>query len=96
MPQHVPIPNKLRYYREQKGYTQEEVDRLLNLKYKSEVCRWEKGKCVPSIMKLLELSLIYTTPIEAFYSHIHREASELLQIPINPPTHLCQSKKELC
>ena len=53
---------KLKFFRQEKGYTQKELADILNLS-KNSVCEWEKGRCEPNIETLKALSKIFDTDL---------------------------------
>ncbi len=62
-----PISNRLWKYRKERGYTQTEVAKLLKLKTSTQICNWERGKSLPNVLQLMDLSALY-----------HRLANDLL------------------
>lgn len=54
------IPNLLRRFRKAAGYSQKEAAQLLGLQSAASLSRWERGQRTPSIIRLLELSCLYS------------------------------------
>ena len=72
--------NRLRKYRLQMGYEQQEVAYLLGLKSHTRISQWEQGIKKPSLDNLLLLSLIYRTlPDELYYDLRHELRKEFLE-----------------
>ena len=69
----TPIPNNLRKYRKSCRLSQIQVARLLGLKDRSRISRWECGECYPQVETLLRLAAIYHTMVDAFYIDTLRE-----------------------
>jgi transcriptional regulator with XRE-family HTH domain len=61
------IPNKLREFREARGYTQREVATALGLKHTNKLSKWELGKGYPSVVNLLRLAKLYGVEVEGVY-----------------------------
>jgi len=54
-----PLANWLRRYRLEAGLSQIQVTKILGLRSSASICRWEHGDRVPSLNRLLELSVLY-------------------------------------
>lgn len=54
-----PISNRLWKYRKERGYTQIDVAKLLKLKTSTQICNWERGKSLPNVVQLMDLSALY-------------------------------------
>jgi transcriptional regulator with XRE-family HTH domain len=61
------IPNLLRRYRKSRGLRQKEVAKILGLKSGSRISKWEKGECLPNMVNLFRLSILYRTMTDAPY-----------------------------
>jgi transcriptional regulator with XRE-family HTH domain len=73
------ILSSLRKYRRAKGLKQKEVAEILGLKSSSQISRWEKGCCLPSILNLLDLAVLYRTSMDALLIDLRRlRRNELL------------------
>ena len=57
----VPIPNRLKRYRRIAGLSQKRAAKLIGLSNTSVLCKWEKGKALPSLPFLFKLSVAYQT-----------------------------------
>jgi DNA-binding XRE family transcriptional regulator len=57
----VPVPNRLKRYRRVAGLSQKKAAKLIGLSNTSSLCKWEKGKALPSVPYLFKLSVIYHT-----------------------------------
>ena len=55
------------------GFEQLEVASLLGLKSHARVSEWEAGLSKPSLENLLQLSIIYRTPIDELYYDLRQE-----------------------
>jgi transcriptional regulator with XRE-family HTH domain len=64
------IPNCLRKYRRIGGLKQKEVAAILGLKSASRISCWEKGSCLPSLVNMLRLSILYHTMPDALFSDL--------------------------
>jgi transcriptional regulator with XRE-family HTH domain len=74
------IPNRLRKYRRDMGYSQQYVAKKLKLPSSCNLSRWEKGLTRPSIEDLLKLSLLYNTLVEQLYADLKETLREELQL----------------
>lgn len=82
------MPQKLKQFRKNSGYTIEEVGEKLN-KTKSAVSTWENGKAIPDVNTLLRLCALYNiadfnefldtaTPVE--YSTLTRNERKIITL----------------
>jgi transcriptional regulator with XRE-family HTH domain len=73
-------PNKLKAFRENRGFTVEFVAKLFKLKQKQTIERWEKGESLPTLDNLLKLMALYETNEYGLYpilmGEIKREMDE--------------------
>jgi DNA-binding XRE family transcriptional regulator len=71
------IPNLLRKYRRMYGYTQKKVALVLGVK-PGMVCKWEKGKCLPNLVTVFRLAILYRTMADSlFMDHIRHLRKEM-------------------
>lgn len=61
------IPNLLRKYRRERGLKQIEVAKILGFKSTSRISKWENGTCIPSLINIIKLSVIYRVMIDALF-----------------------------
>jgi transcriptional regulator with XRE-family HTH domain len=70
-------PNMLRVIRQNSGYTQRRIAKLLGHKNAATLCDWENEKIMPSGTNLIKLCIIYDkTPRELYpdyYNHIAQQ-----------------------
>jgi transcriptional regulator with XRE-family HTH domain len=71
-------PNCLRKYRRARGLKQKEVAQMLGLKSASQISRWEKGLCMPSLLNAFKLALLYRRVVEALFIDLRRELKDEL------------------
>ncbi len=72
------IPNLLRKHRKVRGLKQSEVAKLLGHKSASRISRWEKGVCIPSLVNVLRLSVLYRVMVDALFAdHLHLVREEV-------------------
>ena len=65
------IPNLLRKYRRIRGLNQKQVAAILGLKSASRVSSWEKGRCIPSLINAIRLSILCRSMVDAlFFDHV--------------------------
>jgi len=69
---HSRIPNSLRKYRKAIGYTQKDVAEILGLKNTSLISRWESGFCLPKLLSVFKLAILYRTMPDALYTGLRR------------------------
>jgi len=60
-------PNNLRKYRKAIGLKQKDVARILGLKNSGMICRWEKGRCLPSLVNAFKLAGLYSVLVDALF-----------------------------
>ena len=58
---------KLKFYRKQYGYTQEDISVYLGVPYQ-QYQKWESGKNIPSVNILMQLAQLYEIKIENFFN----------------------------
>lgn len=68
-------PNKLKFFRLCKGYSQKKVARLLGLADTASLSRWEHGIATPSLMQLFRLSRIYNTLPHELYEGLWNQCT---------------------
>ncbi len=73
------IPNLLKKYRRVRGLKQKDVARILNLKSPSQISRWEKGVCLPSVKNALRLAVVYKVMVDAIFSDLIRSLRDELR-----------------
>lgn len=61
------FPNRIKKIRVSLGYSQKEVSEFLEIAHSGNISRWEKGLVLPSLIHLIELSILYHTTIEYLY-----------------------------
>lgn len=66
------INNCLRRHRKARGLQQKEVAEILGLKSASMISRWEKGLCLPSVLNLFKLAVLYRTMADALFIDLVR------------------------
>lgn len=52
-----PLPRLLKYFRQKKGLTQQEVAKMINIS-RSGYANYEEGRCLPSVEQIMKLSKI--------------------------------------
>ena len=73
------IKDNIRYFRKQKGYSQEQLARKLNIKQAS-VSNWESGKTQPDMKYLIELARIFETTTDALLSDEPRRELDSIRV----------------
>lgn len=73
------INDNIRYFRKQKGYSQEQLARKLNIKQAS-VSNWESGKTQPDMKYLVELSRLFDITTDALLSNEPRRELDSIRI----------------
>ena len=58
---------KLKLYRKQFGFTQEDLSHLIGVPYQ-QYQKWESGKNIPSVNVLMQLAQLYDLKIEKFFN----------------------------
>jgi len=66
------IPNSLKKYRKAAGLKQKDVAEILGLKSTSIISRWEKGVCLPKLLNIFRLALLYRTMVDALFIDLRR------------------------
>ena len=61
------VPNSLRHFRKQRGLRQQDVAEVLDIKDASIISKWENGYCIPHIVNLVKLAVLYRTMVDAIY-----------------------------
>jgi transcriptional regulator with XRE-family HTH domain len=69
---HKRIPNSLRKYRKARGLTQKEIARVLGLKNTSTISRWESGFCLPKLITVMKLAVLYRTMVDGLFIDLRR------------------------
>ncbi len=64
------IPNKLKKYRRQSGYSQKKVARILGFADTSTLSRWEHGITFPGIVQVFRLARLYHTQPEQMFDEL--------------------------
>lgn len=67
---HKNIPNALRSHRLERGLTQQDMAKLLNLKDNTLISRWETGIAYPNAENIMKLCKIYRTTFERLFGNI--------------------------
>jgi len=70
------IPNRLRKFRKAVGFSQKEVAKRLGLESTSQISRWEKGICLPSLLNIFKLALLYRTMVDALFIDLRNSLKE--------------------
>ena len=65
--------NKLKKYRELRGYSQKEAALLIGLKTTNPIADWEEGKSSPGSLHLIRLGVIYQIGPEKFYPDLFKK-----------------------
>jgi len=65
--EHKKVPNNLRKYRKAIGLKQKDVARILGLKNSGMISRWEKGRCLPSLLNAFKLAGLYCVLVDALF-----------------------------
>jgi len=71
-PNHKKIPNSLRKYRKARGLTQKDVAWILGLKNTSLISRWESGFCLPKLITVMKLAVLYRTMVDGLFIDLRR------------------------
>ena len=66
------VPNNLRKYRKAIGLKQKEVAQILGLKNSGMISRWEKGRCLPSLVNAFKLAGLYCVLVDALFFPLMR------------------------
>ena len=70
------IPNSLKKYRKAAGLKQKDVAKILGLKSTSMISRWEKGVCLPKLLNIFRLALLYRTMVDALFMDLRTSLKE--------------------
>ncbi len=70
------IPNCLRKYRKARGLKQKEVSDILGLKNTSMISRWEQGVCLPNILNVFKLTVLYRVQVDTIFFDLKMEIEE--------------------
>ena len=66
-------PNRLRVIRQNTGYQQQQVAKLLGVKNVVSICQWENENTMPSGINLIKLCILYNkTPQELYPEYYQR------------------------
>lgn len=84
-------PNRLRKHRLLMGYEQKEVAELLGFKSHARISEWEQGISKPSLINLLQLSIIYQTLPDELYYDVRQECVK----EIRQREKLLQQKRDM-
>ena len=71
-----PFPNGLKVIRQSKGYTQQQVARLLGYKNASLLSSWENEYSMPSATNLIRLSIIYNKATRELYPEYYQRVAQ--------------------
>ena len=74
-------PNRLRAIRQNAGYSQQAVARLLRHKNSSLLSRWEGEKAIPSVPNLIRLCILYGKTVQELYPEYCKRIEQALQDP---------------
>lgn len=67
-------------HRKLMGYSCAQVAKLLELQTTAQLSQWERGSCLPSVVNLFKLSIIYRTfPNELYLEYIQELKAEIQQ-----------------
>lgn len=67
------VPNSLRHFRKQRGLRQQDVAKVLDINDPTLISKWEKGHCIPHIINLVKLAVLYRTMVDAIYLDLRME-----------------------
>ena len=70
------MPNSLRKYRKARGLAQRDVAQILGLKNTSLISRWESGFCLPKLVNVFRLAILYHTMPDALFISLRRSLQE--------------------
>jgi transcriptional regulator with XRE-family HTH domain len=73
------IPNCLRKYRRISRLKQKQVAKILGYKTANRISRWEKGYCLPSVVNLLKLSILFRTMPDTLFLDLTRKLREVIR-----------------
>ena len=66
--------NYVRTFRRRSSLTQQDLAFLLGSRDRAKVCRYEQGRCAPSLRAALRLATIFDTAVGTLFSGLQREA----------------------
>ena len=70
--------NQLLRYRNKRSLSQRDVSKLLGVEQATDICRWEKGQKMPSLINALKLSSALNCPVEVlFFDHFKQIRKEM-------------------
>jgi DNA-binding XRE family transcriptional regulator len=76
------IPNLLLKYRKISGFTQKQVAKVLGVHH-SVLCKWEDGSCIPNLVSVFKLAVLYSTMADALFidliHHLRKEMKEKIE-----------------
>ncbi len=72
------IPNSFKKHRMIAGYLQKDVSFLLGHSSTNQLCRWERGEAMPSVLNLIKLSIIFRTLPNELYFDLLKEQQEIV------------------
>jgi transcriptional regulator with XRE-family HTH domain len=64
------IPNLLRRFRKARGLNQKQAAGILGIGSPTIISRWEKGKCLPSLLNAFKLAALYRTMADALFPNL--------------------------
>ena len=64
-------PNRLRVIRQNTGYQQQQVAKLLGLRDAVSLCQWENENTMPSGTNLMKLCILYNKTPQELYPEYH-------------------------
>jgi len=77
------IPNLLLKYRKISGYTQKQVAQIIDIQ-PTLLCKWEEGKCIPNLVYVFKLAILYQTMADALFidliRYLRKEIKEKVKI----------------
>ena len=85
------IPNLLRKYRKANGYKQKDIAKILGIKSSSKISRWEKGDCIPNLVNVFKISILYRVMVDSLFIDLLRQ----LRIEVNKQEQEYLHKKQL-
>ena len=72
-------PNRLRYYRQKKGYGELQVALYIGLKNENALVKWENGITMPSGDKIVKLTAVYNAKFRQLYPVMWRRAKKEIE-----------------
>ena len=70
------LNNCLRKYRKARGLKQQDVAEILGINSTSMISRWEMGVCLPDMLNVFKLAIVYRTMTEALFIDQVKELRE--------------------